>query len=150
MKRIFTIFLSAICLSICYVANSQDKIYVQDSIYLVPSPHTARWSYIETNHTGKHVATIYNSVESIEGDGVNGKLKLCVEEVRVASPKDTIKSFNFYRFKDGEFIIDVCAGLEDNMFEGKLDSTVRNTIKEKYAGLSKEKEKKIIDIIVYI
>lgn len=62
----------------------------QDAVYLVSNPLTARWSYIETDKNGKQIATIYNSVESVEGDGVNGNLKLRVEEVPVASPKDTI------------------------------------------------------------
>ena len=105
MKRLITIFASIICLSICYT-------YAQDAVYLVPNPHTARWSYIETDSQGKHTATVYNSVESLEGDGVNGKLKLRVEEVPVASPKDTTKSFMFYRFKDGEFMADILAGPE--------------------------------------
>ena len=118
MKRIFAFFLSVICLSICYEANAQNKTYAQDAVYLVPNPHDARWSYIETDNNGKKTATIYNSVESIEGDAVNGNLKLRIEEVPVASPKDTIKSFGFYRFKDGEFIVDLSAVFEDDMFEG--------------------------------
>ncbi len=145
MKRIFAIFLSTLSLSICYEANGQNKSSAQDAVYLVSNPHIARWSYIETDKNGKQIATIYNSVESVEGDGVNGNLKLRVEEVPVASPKDAIMNFNFYRFKDGEFIADVCAGLEDQMFEGKLDSLVSNTIKEKYSDLSEEKKRKVAD-----
>lgn len=139
MKRIITIFASIICLSICYT-------YAQDAVYLVPNPHTARWSYIETDSQGKHTATVYNSVESLEGDGVNGKLKLRVEEVPVASPKDTTKSFMFYRFKDGEFIADILAGFEYNLFEGKsIDSLIRNTLDEKYADLPAEKKEEVLE-----
>ena len=145
MKRIFAFFLSVICLSICFEANAQNKTYAQDAVYLVPNPHTARWSYIERDKNGKQTATVYNSVESIEGDAVNGSLKLRVEEVPVANPKDTVKSFIFYRFKDGEFIADLPAMFEDDMFDGKLDSLVRNTVNEKYPDLPKEKEKEIVD-----
>ena len=145
MKRIFAFFLSVICLSICYEANAQNKTYAQDAVYLVPNPHDASWSYIETDNTGKKTATIYNSVEYIVGDAVNGNLKLRIEEVPVASPKDTIKSFGFYRFKDGEFIVDLSAVFEDDMFEGKLDSLVRNTVKEKYPELPEEKKKELYE-----
>ena len=91
------------------------------------------------------MSTIYYSIDSIEGDGVNGKMKLRVEEVPVASPNDTTRSFMFYRFKDGEFMVDICAGVEDNLFEGNLDSLVRNTIKDKYPNLPEEKKKELIE-----
>ena len=79
------------------------------------------------------------------GDAVNGNIKLRVEEVPLASPTDTIKSFIFYRFNDGEFMVDVSAGFEDTMFEGRLDSLVRNTIKEKYPDLSEENKKEVLE-----
>ena len=145
MKRILAIFISTICLSICYVANAQNKTYTQYDVYLAPNPQTAKWSYIETDSNGKHISTIYNSVESIEGDAVNGNLKLRVEEVSVASPKDTVKSFMSYRFRDGEFMVDICAGFEDNLFDGNLDSLVRNTIKDKYPDLPEEKKREVIE-----
>ena len=141
MKRILSILLYSICLNICYEASAQNT----EKVYLAPDPLSARWSYIETDSNGKQVATVYYSVESIEGDGVNGNLKLRVEEVPVKSPKDTIKSFNFYCFKDGEFIADVLAGLEDNMFEGRFDSHIRNTIEEQYPDLPEDKKKEVIE-----
>ena len=143
MKRIFSIFVSTICLTICFTANAQNT----DKVYLAPNPQSARWSYIETDKDGKHITTVYNSIESIEGDGVNGKLKMRVEEVGVASPKDTVRSYNFYCFKDGEFMADMYSGFEDNIFEGQLDSVVRNTINEKYADLPGEKKKEVIEQI---
>lgn len=142
MIRIFAILVSIFCLSVSYEANAQNK--VQDAVYLVSNPQTARWSYIERDSNGKHTATIYNSVESIDGDGVNGSLKLRVEEISVAAPKDTVISFMFYRFKDGEYMVDLYAGFEDNIFEGKLDSLVNKTIKENYTDLSEEKRKEVI------
>ena len=138
MKRIFTFVISVLFLSIGYKAEAQ----TQDAVFLVPNPKTAKWSYIETDNNGKQIATIYYSVESINGNGVNGNLKLLVEEVPVAAPKDAIKSFNFYSFKDGEFMPDVMAGFEDNMFgNDRLDSLVIKTVKEKYPELPEEKIK---------
>ena len=139
MKRIFAILVSIISLSVCHEASAQNDVY------LVSNPQTARWSYVETDSNGKHILTIYNSVESIEGDGVNGRIKMRLEEVPVASPKDTTRSFMFYRFKDGEFMVDVSAGMEYNIFEDKLDSLVRNTIKEKYPDMSEDKKKDLIE-----
>ena len=139
MKRIFAILISIVCLSICYKTNAQNDVY------LVSDPQTARWSYIETDSKGKQVLTAYYSIDSIEGNGVNGSIKMSLEEVPVASPKDTTKSFIFYSFKDGEFIVDVSAGLEYNIFEGKLDSLVRNIIKEKYPDLSEERKKDVLE-----
>ena len=139
MKRIFTISVSVICLSICHEASAQKDVY------LASNPQTARWSYIETDSKGKQTLTIYNSIESIVGDGVNGNIKIRVEEVPVAAPKDTSKSFMFYRFKDGEFMVDVSAGFEDTIFDGKLDSLVRITIKEKYPELTEEQKKDVIE-----
>ena len=51
----------------------------------------------------------------------------------------------FYRFKDGEFMADVSAGMEYNIFEGKLDSLVRNIIKEKYPDLTEETERDLLE-----
>ena len=139
MKRIFAIIISAVCLGISYEA------YAQDSVYLVSNPQTAKWSYVETDSNGKQTATVYYSVDAIEGDAVNGNLKLCVEEVPVASPKDTTKSFDFYRFKNGELIADVYAGFEYNVFDGKLESFVNKTLQEQYPDLTEEKKKEVID-----
>lgn len=142
MKLLSRIFISILCLS----TYNQAKAQTQHEVYLAPDPQTARWSYIETDNTGKQIATIYYSVESIKGNGVNGNLKLLVEEVPVASPKDATRSFNFYRFRDGEFMADVMAGFEDNMFgDDRLDSLVTKTVKEKYPSLPKEKQKELYE-----
>lgn len=145
MKRIFAIFISSICLSLCHEANAQTETYTQDAVYLVPNPRTARWSYVETDSNGQERATIYYSVDSIEGDAVNGNIKLRVEEVPVASPKDTTKSFDFYRFKNGELMADVYAGFEYNVFDGKLESLVSKTTQEKYPDLPEGQKKVVIE-----
>lgn len=139
MKRILAILFYTVCLSMCYEANAQNDVY------LVSNLHTARWSYIETDSKGKQISTIYYSIDYIEGNGVNGNIRMNLEEVSVASPKDTTRSFMFYRFKDGEFMVDVSAGMEYNIFEGKLDSLVRNIIKEKYPDLTEETEKDLLE-----
>ena len=146
MKLIFAIFVSTVCLSLHYEADAQNKTSNHDATYLVSNPKTTRWSYIETDSKGKQVATVYNSIESIEGDGVNGKIKVRIEEVPSESPQDTIKSFGFYCFRDGEYMADLRAGMEDNMFEGnELDSLVLSTLKEKYPDLPEEKKKDVYE-----
>ena len=141
MKRIITIIISTIYLIICYGANGQNV----DDVYLAPNPHSARWSYIETDNNGKQIATVYCSVESIEGNALNGNLQLRVEEISVESPKDTIKSFQFYRFKDGEFMVDLYAAFEDSIFEGKVDSQIRNTLNERYPDLPEDKKMDVLE-----
>ena len=135
MKQIFIILVSTVCLSLCNVINAQNK--TQDSVFLAPNPLTARWSYTETDGNGKQIATIYNSVESIDGDAVNGSIKVRVEEVSVASPKDTIKSYMFYRFKDGEMMVDTGAMLSMEFFG--------DYIKEEYPDLTDEQMKEVLE-----
>ena len=117
-----------VCMGLCSIASAQN--------YLVPNTETARWSYIETDSKGKQVATVYHSVESLQGDAMNGKLKLLVEEVPVASPDETVKSFTYYRFKDGEYILDGAAEFEEDI----LASVIDDAIKQQKLNLS-EKEK---------
>ena len=83
MKRIFAISVSIICLSICHETIAENKTDANDAVYLVSNPQTARWSYVETDSNGKRIATIYNSVESLVGNAVNGKLKLRVDRKSV-------------------------------------------------------------------
>ena len=140
MKRILSILVSTVCLSICHVASAQNA----GDVYLAPNPHNARWSYIETDSNGKQIATVWYSVESLTGDGMNGNLKLRVDEVPVANPKDTVKSFNFYTFKDGELMPDIFSGFEDNLFDDQLDNKVRETIKERYPDLPEDKKQEVL------
>jgi hypothetical protein len=41
--------------------------------------------------------------------------------------------------------MDVCAKFEDTIFDGRLDSLVRNTIKEKYPNIPEDKRKEVIE-----
>ena len=137
MKQIFAIIVSIVSLSLSNVINAQNK--TQDAVYLVPNPQTARWSYIETDNTGKQIATVYNSIEYFHGDAVNGSMKVRVEEVPVTAPKDTIKSFMFYRFKDGELMADTGAMLSADFFG--------DSIKESYPDLTEEQVMEVLEEI---
>jgi hypothetical protein len=139
MKRFFSILVAAVCLSASFEASAQNDTY------LISNPQNARWSYRETDSNGKHVLTIHNSIESIEGDGVNGSIKILVEEVPVASPKEATKSYAFYRFKNGEYMADMSAGFEYTMFEGGLDSLLQSTIQKSYPDLPEDKKQDVIE-----
>ena len=135
MKLLSRIFISILCLS----TYNQAKAQTQHEVYLAPDPQTARWSYIETDNTGKQIATVYNSIEYFHGDAVNGSIKVRVEEVPVTAPKDTIKSFMFYRFKDGELMADTGAMLSADFFG--------DSIKESYPDLTEEQVMEVLEEI---
>lgn len=136
MKRILAILAALVCCSV----SAQTKSHIHDDLYLVPNPQTARWSYIETDGNGKQVATVYQSVESMTGDAVNGSIKLRVEKVSTASPTDTLKSFIFYRFKDGEYMVDMNA-----MFEGDVLASLVGSAIEGESEVTEEDMKEAID-----
>lgn len=121
MKKITAILATVIGLFLASSASAQTP-----STFLVPNPQTARWSYVETDANGKTVATQYHSVASLEGNGINGSLKINVEEVSATSPTETLKSFIFYRFKDGEYMFDMNAVFESDV----LDTFVSSAIEE--------------------
>ena len=121
---------------------AQPVAYAQDLVYLVPEPKTARWSYIESNAEGKPVTKYYYSVESMKGDGINGSVKLRIEEISLSSPADTVKGDIFYRFKDGEFMVDMNA-----VFEGEvLESIATDALKDE-ADISEQEVKETIDAV---
>lgn len=140
-KRLLIIIISLSCSGIYNVTSAQTPSHFPDDVYLVPNPQTARWSYTETDGNGKQTATIYQSVESMEGDAVNGNIKLRVEKVPVTSPADTIKSFIFYRFKEGEYMVDMNA-----VFEGDvLASLAAAAIQKEESDISEEEMKEAFD-----
>lgn len=122
MKRIFILIVQIVGLCTFHPASGQTT----DEVYLAPNPQTARWSYMETDANGKQVATAYHSVESMEGDAINGSLKLRVEKISVTSPADTIKSLMFYRFKDGEYMVDMNAVFEGDVLNDLVSSAMEN------------------------
>ena len=76
---------------------------------------------------------------------MNGNVKLRMNEVPVATPKDSTENFGFYCFKDGEYMLDLRSGFEDFVFEGKIDSLTRVAVREKYPDITKEKEKEVFE-----
>lgn len=139
MKRLFIILISIFCLGFSFIAAAQNNTQAADDVYLVPNPQTAKWSYIHTNSKGDHVSTTYHSVESLKGDGVNGRIKMCVEEVFADSPNETTKDFVHYVFKNGEYIIDMGAilGLES------LPELVDSILAEKGAEVTEAEKAEI-------
>ena len=137
MKKITVLLAAAISVCLSLSASAQTS-----STFLVPNPKTAKWSYVETDAKGQVVATEYHSVDALEGDGINGSLKLLVEEI-TKSPADTLKNFIFYRFKDGEYTADMNA-----MFEGDiLETFVDSAIKEEGEEISQEQMKAAMETI---
>ena len=137
MKKITVLLAAAISVCLSLSASAQTS-----STFLVPNPKTAKWSYVETDAKGQVVATQYHSVDALEGDGINGSLKLLVEEI-TKSPADTLKNFIFYRFKDGEYTADMNA-----MFEGDiLETFVDSAIKEEGEEISQEQMKAAMETI---
>lgn len=136
MKRFTLVLIAAISLCLSFSASSQTA-----ATYLVSNPKTAKWSYVETDAKGKTIATQYHSVETLNGDGINGSLKLRVEEISATSPSDTLKSFIFYRFKDGEYMVDMNA-----VFEGDvLESFVKSAMEDEKEEISEEDMKEAMD-----
>ena len=126
-------------MSLCCTANAQSR--AQDDVYLVPDPQTARWSYMENDADGKPVGMVYTSVESMEGDAVNGYLRLRVDEVPLASPEDTLTSFAFYRFKDGEYMMDLSAVFERDL----LSSAISSALEKREEEISEEEIEEAIE-----
>lgn len=100
------------------------KGYAQENVFFVPDPVEARWSYQETDANGRHVADVFYSVDTMNGDAVNGKVRLKVEKVMSASPSDTLKSVIFYRFKDGECMVDMNALFEEDVLTGIMKDAI--------------------------
>lgn len=91
------------------------NLYAQENAFFVPNPGTAKWAYEKTDAKGKHISDEYYSVESISGDTVNGSVKLKVKEVMAKAPLDTVTTMVFYRFRNGEFLVDMNAFFEDDI-----------------------------------
>ena len=97
----------------------------QEKVFFVSDPENARWSYRETDGNGKSVATTFYSVESMKGDAVNGSVRFKIEKVADANPADTLKSLIFYRFKDGEYMVDMNAFFEADVLAGLVKDAVK-------------------------
>ncbi len=102
----------------------------QDNVFFVPDPETARWSYLESDADGKESATTFYSVGTMTGNAVNGSVKLIVERVTVSAPADTLKSFIFYKFKDGECMVDMNALFEVDVLTSMMESAAGEAVRE--------------------
>lgn len=134
------LLLSLIFFTLHHSGNAQDKSF------FVPDPLTAKWSYSETDGDGNQVATVFYSVEKMSGDAINGKVKLLVEKVNTQSPQDTVKSYVFYRFKDGEYMVDMNALFEGEVLASLVDSALEGkettaTEEEKEAAIEEMKRR---------
>lgn len=117
------------------------KLSAQESVFLAPDPANARWSYIEYDADGNQQAVAFQSVEKMEGDAVNGKVRIRLELVKPSAPKDTVKSMVFYRFKDGEYMVDMSALFEEDFLADILESAA----KEESEEMSEEKKKEAVE-----
>lgn len=117
------------------------KMSAQESVFFAPDPANARWSYIEYDADGNQQAVVFQSVEKMEGDAVNGKVRIRLELVKPSAPKDTVKSMVFYRFKDGEYMVDMSALFEEDFLADILESAT----KEESEEMSEEKKKEAVE-----
>lgn len=124
------LLISLILFTLCHYGHTQEKVL------FAPAPETARWSYSETDGNGNQVATVFYSVEKMTGDAINGKVKLLVEKVKTESPQDTVKNYIFYRFKDGEYMMDMSA-----LFEGEVLASLVGSALEGKETTATEEEK---------
>lgn len=137
MKRIITIAVAVVGLCLASAASAQTA-----ASFLVPNPETAKWSYIQTDAEGNHVKTQYHSAVKFSGNADNGSMRVRIEEVDTSSPADTVKSFIFYRIKDGEFMVDLNA-----MFEEDFMADIAKDIEDKSSELSEEDMEKAMDMM---
>ena len=137
MKRILLIMTCVIA----FVFSSGMNAYAQDKVFFVPEPETARWSYLEMDGNGATTATMVYSVDSMTGDAVNGTAKVKFERAGKQSSEETMGSFMYCKFKDGEFTIDMNAFFEADVL-GELIDTAAG---EEGIGVSEEEKKKAIE-----
>ena len=127
--------------AIAFALSWSMNVYAQDKVFFVPDPETARWSYLEMDGNGATTATMVYSVESMTGDAVNGSAKVKFERAGKQSSEETIGSFIYYKFKDGEFTIDMNAFFEADVLGEFIDAAAD----AEGIGASEEEKKKAIE-----
>ena len=137
MKRILHIMTCVIGFALSWGMNA----YAQDKVFFVPDPETARWSYLEMDGNGATTATMVYSVESMTGDAVNGSAKVKFESAGKQSSEETAANFIYYKFKDGEFTIDMNAFFEADVLGELIDAAAG----AEGIGASEEEKKKAIE-----
>ena len=128
-----------ICITFSWDINAD----AQNRLFFVPDPTTAHWSYHETAPDGTLVATMFHSVDTMTGDAVNGSVKLKITRVGIQSPADTLNSFMYYKFKDGECMVDMNAFFEGDALSSLMNAAAENEGRE---GSEDEKKKAIDDV----
>lgn len=128
--------------AIAFVLSWDMNAYAQDKVFFVPDHETARWSYLEMDADGAPVATMAYSVDSMKGDAVNGFVKLKIERLRAQS-SETSDSFIYFKFKDGEFMVDMNAFFEGDALSSLIESAAGGEI----TGDSEAEKKKAIEEI---
>ena len=118
MKRFIYIITCTICFALSWCMNA----YGQHNVFFVPDPETARWSYQEMDVNGTTTATMACSVDSMTGDAVNGTAKVKFKRTGKQSSEKPMESFIYYRFKDGEFTIDMNAFFEADVLGELIDA----------------------------
>ena len=108
--------------TIAFVLSWGMNAYAQDKVFFVPDPETARWSYLEMDGNGATTATMVYYVDSMTGDAVNGSAKVKFESAGKQSSEETAANFIYYKFKDGEFTIDMNAFFEEDVLGELIDA----------------------------
>ena len=108
--------------AIAFALSWSMNAYAQDNVFFVPDPETARWSYLEMDGNGATTATIVYSVDSMTGDAVNGSAKVKFETAGKQSSEEAAANFIYYKFKDGEFMIDMNAFFEEDVLGEFIDA----------------------------
>lgn len=137
MKRILHIMTCIIGFALSWGMNA----YAQDKVFFAPDPETARWSYMEMDGNGATTATMVYSVESMTGDAVNGSAKVKFESAEKQSSEEAAANFIYYKFKDGEFTIDMNAFFEADVLGELIDAAAG----AEGIGASEEEKKKAIE-----
>ena len=137
MKQIIHLMTCAIGFAISWSMNA----YAQDKVFFVPDPETARWSYLEMDGNGTTTATMTYYVDSMIGDAVNGTAKVKFERAGKQSSDEATNSFMYYKFKDGEFTIDMNAFFEADVLGDLIDAVAG----AEGIGASEEEKKKAIE-----
>ena len=139
MRRILHIMTCAIAFALSWGMNA----YAQDNVFFVPDPETARWSYLEMDGNGATTATMVYYVDSMTGDAVNGSAKVKFESAGQQSSEETAANFIYYKFKDGEFMIDMNAFFEEDVLGEFIDTAASA---EGIEATEEEKKKAIEEI----
>ena len=137
MKQIIHLMTCAIGFALSWSMNA----YAQDKVFFVPDPETARWSYLEMDGNGTTTATMTYYVDSMTGDAVNGTAKVKFERAGKHSSEEATANFIYYKFKDGEFTIDMNAFFEADVLGELIDAAAG----AEGIGASEEEKKKAIE-----